>query len=65
MTEFYELLFARLNGLTEKDYIDTIKIVCIDPLDNGEWIANIKDNEELQDAIFGGMMREMKALAAE
>ena len=49
----------------EKDYIKTIQIVCIDPLNNGEWIANIQDNEELQDAIFGGMMSEMKALAAE
>lgn len=65
LTGFYELLFSGLNGLEEKEYIKTIQIVCIDPLDNGEWIANIKDNEELQDAIFGGMMSEMKALAAE
>ena len=54
-----------VNSLEEKDHIKTIQIVCIDPLNNGEWIANIKDNEELQDAIFGGMMSEMKALAAE
>ena len=65
MAEFYEMLFTRLNSLNEKDRINYIKIVCIDPLDNGEWIANIKENEELQDAIFGGMMSEMKALAAE
>ena len=65
LTDFYELLFARLNSLDEKEYIKTIQIVCIDPLDNGEWIANIKENEELQDAIFGGMINEMKALAAE
>ena len=65
LTDFYELLFARLNSLDEKEYIKTIQIVCIDPLDNGEWIANIKDNEELQDAIFGGMINEMKVLAAE
>lgn len=65
MTDFYELLFARLNALDEKEHIKTIKIVCLDPLDNGEWIANIKENEELQDAVFGGMMSEMKSLAAE
>jgi hypothetical protein len=65
MTEFYEKLFAGLNSLSEKDCINYIKIVCIDPLDNGEWIANIKENEELQDAVFGGMMSEMNALAAE
>ena len=51
--------------MEEKDYIKTIEIACIDPLDNGEWIADIKENEELQDALFGGMMSEMKALAAE
>ena len=62
---FYDLLFARLNSLNEKEYIKTIEIVCIDPLDNGEWIANIKDNKELQDAIFGGMTSEMETLAAE
>ena len=65
LTDFYELLFARLNSLNEKEYIKTIQIVCIDPLDNDEWIANIKDNEELQDAIFGGMMSEIEMLAAE
>ena len=65
MTGFYELLFERLNSLDEKEYIKTIQIVCIDPLDNDEWIANIKDNEELQNAIFGGMLSEMKTLAAE
>ena len=65
MTDFYEMLFDRLDSLSEKDRINYIKIVCIDPLDNGEWIANIKENEELQDAIFGGMLTEMKELAAE
>ena len=65
LTDFYELLFSRLNALEDKEYINTIQIVCIDPLDNDEWIADIKENEELQDALFGGMMSEMKALAAE
>ncbi len=65
MTAFYELLFARLNSLNRKECIRHLDIVCMDPLDNGEWIANIKENEELQDAIFGGMMSEMKTLAAE
>ena len=51
--------------IEEEEYLKTIKIVCIDPLDNGEWIANIKENEELQDAVFGGMMSEMETLAAE
>ena len=62
---FYEALFARLAALDKKECIKDVEIVCIEPLDNGEWIANIKDNEQLQDAIFGGMMSEMKALAEE
>lgn len=62
---FYETLFARLSALEKKEHIEYVDIVCIEPLDNGEWIANIKDNEQLQDAIFGGMMSEMKGLAGE
>ena len=62
---FYEDLFARLAGLSKKECIRDVEITCIEPLDNGEWIANIKDNEKLQDAIFGGMMSEMKTLAGE
>ena len=62
---FYEELFARLAALDKKEYIKDVDIVCVEPLDNGEWIANIKDNEQLQDAVFGGMMSEMKGLAGE
>lgn len=65
LTGFYELLFERLAGLEEKDYIRDVEIICVEPLGNDEWVADIKDNEELQDAVFGGMMSEMKALAAE
>ena len=62
---FYEELFLRLAALDKKESIKDVDIVCIKPLDNGEWIANIKDNEQLQDAVFGGMMSEMKSLAGE
>ena len=62
---FYEELFGRLAALDKKECIKDVEITCIEPLDNGEWIADIKDNEQLQDAIFGGMMSEMKALAEE
>ena len=65
LTDFYELLFARLAALEEKDCIKSVEITCVDPVDNDEWIANIKDNEDLQDAIFGGMLSEMKTLAAD
>lgn len=62
---FYEALFSRLASLDKKEYIRDVEIICVEPLDNGEWIANIKDNEQLQNAVFGGMMSEMKSLAGE
>ena len=65
LTGFYEELFAKLAALDKKESIKDVDIVCVKPLDNGEWIANIKDNEQLQDAVFGGMMNEMKTLAGE
>ena len=65
LTGFYEELFAKLAALDKKESIKDVDIVCVEPLDNGEWIANIKDNEQLQDAVFGGMMGEMKTLAGE
>ena len=65
LTGFYEELFAKLAALDKKESIRDVDIVCVKPLDNGEWIANIKDNEQLQDAVFGGMMSEMKTLAGE
>ena len=65
LTGFYEELFAKLAALDKKESIKDVDIVCVKPLDNGEWIANIKDNEQLQDAVFGGMMGEMKTLAGE
>lgn len=65
LTGFYEELFKRLADLDKKESIKDVEIVCIKPLDNGEWVADIKDNKQLQDAVFGGMMSEMEALAEE
>ena len=65
LIDFYEELFARLAAIEKKECIKDVEITCVKPLDNGEWIANIKDNEKLQDAVFGGMLSEMKTLAEE
>ncbi len=65
LTGFYEELFARLASLEKKDCIRDVEIVCVEPLGNDEWIANIKDNDQLQEAIFGGMLGEMRTLAGE
>ena len=63
LREFYGMLFGRLAALEKKDYIKDVTVTAIDPIDNGEWITDISGNEELQDALFGGMIGEMKALA--
>ena len=65
MDSFYDGLFRRLAEVKGKTYICDVGIVAIDPVDNGEWITNISSNEELQDALFGGMISEMKSLAEE
>lgn len=65
LREFYGMLFGRLAGLEKKSYIKDVTIVAIDPIDNDEWITDISGNEELQDALFGGMIGEMRSLAEE
>lgn len=65
LMDFYEELFARLASVEKKDCIKDVEITCVKPLDNGEWVANINENEKLQDAVFGGMLSEMKTLAEE
>lgn len=63
-SEFYDELFAKLADAGSKEYIRDVKITAMEPMDNGEWITDITGNEELQDALFGGMLGEMKKLAA-
>ena len=62
--EFYKVLFARLAGLEDKDRISFAEIRATESADGG-WTTDIQTNEELQDALFGGMISEMKALAEE
>ena len=62
--EFYKELFARLAKLGKKDHISFVEIRAYESADGG-WTTDIKTNEELQDALFGGMISEMKTLAAE
>ena len=59
------MFVASVNSLEMKEHVSYVNYVFIDTFDKGEGLANIKENEELQDAIFGGMLSEMKTLAAE
>lgn len=63
--EFYSELFSRLSRLRDRHYISYVEIKAIEPTGNGEWVTDISTNEDLQDALFGGMISEMKTLAAE
>ncbi len=63
--EFYKELFARLASIEGKEHISFVEIKAMEPMDNGEWVTDITSNEALQDAIFGGMISEMKTLADE
>lgn len=63
--EFYGELFARLSKLTDKQYISYVDIKAMEPMDNGEWVTDVSSNAKLQDALFGGMMGEIRTLAGE
>ena len=61
--EFLTELFSRLSKLEDKDHISFVEIRVTETEDG--LTTDIQTNEELQDALFGGMIGEMKALAAE
>lgn len=62
--EFYTELFSRLAGLKYKNHAAYVDIRAEESGD-GSWTTDIQTNEKLQDAVFGGMISEMKTLAAE
>lgn len=64
-SQFYSFLLLRLGSVTNKDYVSEISVICTDPEGNGEWQTDLKSNEELMNAISGGMLNEIKNLATE
>ena len=63
-SEFYAELFPRLAGLSKKKHVTYVDVKAIEA-DDGSWATDIRTNEKLQDALFGGMIGEMKRLADE
>ena len=61
---FYKELFSRLAALKNKNHVAYVDIKATEAGD-GSWTTDIQTNEKLQDALFGGMISEMKTLAAE
>jgi hypothetical protein len=62
--EFYTELFSRLAGLKKKQHVSYVDVKATEAGD-GSWTTDIQTSEELQDALFGGMIGEMKDLADE
>ena len=63
-SEFYTELFSRLAKLEDRKHVSYVDIKATESED-GSWTTDIQTNEKLQDALFGGMISEMKALASE
>ena len=63
--EFLTGLFSRLSKLDKKDHISFVEIKAAQDPGSGEWTTDIRTNEDLQNALFGGMISEMKTLADE
>ena len=61
--EFLTELFSRLSKLDDKDHISFVEVRVTETEDG--LTTDIQTNEELQDALFGGMIGEMKTLAGE
>ena len=62
---FYSSLFANLSEVDDKDCIRTVKVKVTDIDGTGNWKSDVKTNFALHDALFGGMLSEMQALAGQ
>ena len=61
-TEFYELLMENLSSLELRSYDMNVDIVCSRDED-GEWHTDAGSNMALRDALLGGLMTEIAAVA--
>ena len=61
-SQFYSFLLIRLSSVSSKDFTSRINVICTDANDDGNWKTDIKGNEDLMNAISGGMMNEIKNL---
>ena len=59
--EFYERLMKRLGSLELKTFDSTVKITCVETGDG--WQTDASSNLALRDALLGGMITEIAALA--
>lgn len=64
-SQFYSFLLLRLGSVTNKDYVTEVDVLCTDPKGDGHWETDLRSNEELMNAISGGMLNEIKNLVTD
>ena len=64
-SQFYSFLLLRLASVSTKDHVSDVDVVCVDEKGDGNWTTDLKSNEELMDAIAGGMLSEIKNLMSD
>lgn len=64
-SQFYSFLLLRLASVSTKDHVADAVVECRDEKGDGNWTTDLKANEELMDAIAGGMLTEIKKLMSD
>ncbi|MBR2674956.1 MAG: hypothetical protein IKE52_05825 [Mogibacterium sp.] len=64
-SQFYTNLLLRLASVSNKDYVSDVDIICRDDNGDGRWTSDFKTNEELMNALSGGMLNEIKILMSD
>ena len=54
-----------LSSADDKTFTRKVNITCIDEDGSGNWTTDAGQNPELRNAIFGGMLNEIAALAGD
>ena len=64
-SQFYSFLLLRLGSVSSKDFVSEVNVECSDSDGDGTYEADLKSDEELMNAISGGMLNEIENLADE
>lgn len=62
---FMRSLMYKCTALNSKDFLTDVDVVCTDPDGSGNYETDLKSNDEMMNAISGGMMEQIKLLAEE
>ena len=62
---FMRSLMYKCTALNSKDFLTDVDVVCTDSDGSGNYETDLKSNDEMMNAISGGMMEQIKLLAEE